>query len=326
MIWRDDDIGVKTDLAVFAAVDDLFQRYGLRHTVAIMAFGLHQRPDLVAFLRHRDVACELHCWTHLDLPQSTEGRDDLARAVTQIETLIGRRPTVLYPPWNRTSPEVEAAAASLGLTVSAQKISLAQFLRCGGSDRDVINFHYWEPSDVALLEPAMQAYHASRRMKPTDYAPRAAFMDTLLTWHNIGVEVGVDAGAHAEALLRYCALEKLYLVDRWEKEYPLGICTGRVWALGFKPIVEFIHKGSIEAAKQFQNGTLHFVYVDQHHEKSIVEADLQAWWPKLLPGGLLGYRNYAPSNQGLSEAIDVFIAAGSITAYKYAGEIVLVKP
>lgn len=156
MIWRDDDIGADTRIATLEAVDDLFQRFRVRHTIAVIAKGIDRRPDLLAFIRERRMAVQLHCWSHDDLSADPEARDDLARAVD----LLGEhltRPTVLYPPWNRTSQELEAAAAELGLTVSTRKISLSQYIRCDGDvDCDVINFHFWYPPEFPQLEQALQ--------------------------------------------------------------------------------------------------------------------------------------------------------------------------
>lgn len=155
MIWRDDDVGYGTKIATLRAVDDIFRRYGALHTIAVIASGIDRRPDLVDLILERRMAVQLHCWTHDDLTVEPRAREDLARAVDLLESLFGR-PTVLYPPWNKTSPEVEAAASDLGLTVSATKISLEQYLRArGGVEEDTVNFHYWHVPDVVLLEPAL---------------------------------------------------------------------------------------------------------------------------------------------------------------------------
>lgn len=156
MIWRDDDIGVGTNLEALAAVDDLFQHYRQPHTVAIMAAGMDTRPDLVELIKERKMIVALHCWRHDKLTASPQGRADLSRAVDLLRDLFGESPTVLYPPWNKTSPEVEEAAAALGLAVSHKKISLEQFIRAGGDVAETTcNFHYWHPADVLKIEPAL---------------------------------------------------------------------------------------------------------------------------------------------------------------------------
>jgi len=151
MIWRDDDILQNADgLDDLLAVDDLFQRAGRPHTIAIIASTL--TPAVAAAILERRMVPQLHCWEHDDLSVDAAARAQLPQAIQKIEELLGRRPTVLYPPWNRTSPELVAAAADLGLTVEAEKISLEQFIRVKGQVRErTINFHYWhEPDRVAL--------------------------------------------------------------------------------------------------------------------------------------------------------------------------------
>lgn len=167
MIWRDDDIGAEqvtnagrlvagTNVDDLRAVDDVFQRYGVPHTIAIIARDFDQRQDLIDLIVERRMVAQLHCWTHDDLTLDARARDDLALGVEMLERTVGK-PTVLYPPWNRSSPVVVEAARELGLTVSTRKISLPQFIRAGGdvSER-VVNFHYWHIPDVVLLDQALR--------------------------------------------------------------------------------------------------------------------------------------------------------------------------
>jgi len=126
MIWRDDDIGAAqvnhagqsvpgTKLADLLAVDDLFQRYGVPHTIAVMASGLETRPDLIDMICERRMNVQLHCWTHDDLTVDAVARDDLERARDLLAELFGHPPAVLYPPWNRSNDLVVEAAARLGI-------------------------------------------------------------------------------------------------------------------------------------------------------------------------------------------------------------------
>lgn len=164
-------------------------------------------------------------------------------------------------------------------------------------------------------------------MKLTDYAPRAAPFDSYLTGRDlIGAEIGVDVGAHAEALLTFCPVARLHLVDPWPHEHARGYCEGRL--ARFRSRYDVHQMGSLEAAKEFQSGMLDFVYIDQEHDGPSVTADLSAWWPLVHPGGLLGYRNYAQGRGSpLDMAIEAFIAANKIqTKYeRYLNDIVLFK-
>lgn len=168
MIWRDDDVGAAqtnragdvipgTKLSDLRRADDLFQRYGIPHTIAVMAKDLDSRPDLIELIHERRMNVQMHCWTHDDLTVDAKARNDLERARDMLADIFGRAPAVLYPPWNRSSGEVENRAAQLGMRVSYRKVSLSQFIRFDGEVGErTVNFHHWAEEDMSLLELALQ--------------------------------------------------------------------------------------------------------------------------------------------------------------------------
>lgn len=48
-----------------------------------------------------------------------------------------------------------------------------------------------------------------------------------------------------------------------------------------------IRSTSVEAASTYADGSLHAVYLDADHTTDAALADMQAWWPKIAPGGVL---------------------------------------
>ena len=122
LIWRDDDISSATQLEMLLEADAALSEYGLTHTVAVIAEGFDQRPDLVEAIKACRMDVQLHCWTHEDLTLNRESLHSLSHGVEMIERLFGARPTVLYPPWNRADETVVAVAAELGLRVSVEKV------------------------------------------------------------------------------------------------------------------------------------------------------------------------------------------------------------
>jgi predicted O-methyltransferase YrrM len=164
-------------------------------------------------------------------------------------------------------------------------------------------------------------------MKTTDYAPRAAPFDSYLKGRDlVGAEIGVDVGAHAEALLTYCPVAMLHLVDPWPKEWARGYCEGRL--ARFRARVEMHQTSSLDGARSFPPGSLDFAYIDQVHDGPSVTADLHAWWPLVKPGGVLGYRNYAEGRgEPLDLAIDAFVAEHRIrTKYeRYLNDLILFR-
>jgi methyltransferase family protein len=167
-------------------------------------------------------------------------------------------------------------------------------------------------------------------MKVTDYAPRAAPFDShvmKLGLDLVGVEIGVDVGAHAQAMLEYCDIAHLHLVDPWPNPYCRGYCDGRLAALGLRSRISMMQCPSVDAAGSFGDGKLDFAYIDQEHDSHSVTRDLTLWWPKVRIGGLLGYRNYVTKKTPLVLAVDEFIASigQQVKATVETGEIVLLK-
>lgn len=170
-------------------------------------------------------------------------------------------------------------------------------------------------------------------MKITDYAPRTATFDKHLTGSNlVGVEIGVDVGAHAESLLSYNPnIKKLHLIDVWEKPIYQGYCWGRLDTKGFMHKISMHKMTSIEASSLpvFKGDYIFdFIYLDQFQGYDSVKFDLSAWWPKLKSGGVLGQRNYSSSNEGLMRAIDEFLEntqTKDVVLDKYANEIIIFK-
>lgn len=164
-------------------------------------------------------------------------------------------------------------------------------------------------------------------MKVTDYALRAAPFDSHLKGNDlVGVEVGVDVGAHAEALLTYCPISMLHLVDPWPNPYCRGYCEGRL--ARFRGRYKLWQMGSLDFPEIEAKSAFDFVYLDQKHDGPAVAADLRKWWPRIKSGGVLGHRNYAQGRgEPLDKAIEDFVAANRITMRyeEYLNDAVLFK-
>jgi hypothetical protein len=170
-------------------------------------------------------------------------------------------------------------------------------------------------------------------MKPTDFAPRVTPFITYLSGRNlVGIEVGCDVGAHAEALLVHCDIEKLYLVDTFDNPnlywYLKGrldtkpSCRGR-----FEIINTDSHSASVEIGAS-SKPLFDFVYIDITHEYSTVRRSLFDWWPLLKKGGILGYRNYSDTYPEIVKGVTEFTSEKGIDRVKvesYQAEIMLFK-
>ena len=134
----------------------------------------------------------------------------------------------------------------------------------------------------------------------------------------LAVEVGVQRGFNARALLDSCAdCGPLVLVDPWEQQSEdLYVDSGNRAAGGHWGQDENLnttlkimapHKGryivlrtySVEAAASFLDESLDYVYLDGRHDYEGVKEDLEAWWPKLKVGGLLAGDDYNLDPSGI---------------------------
>ena len=116
-----------------------------------------------------------------------------------------------------------------------------------------------------------------------------------------GVEIGVEAGLYSEMLCQNNPGLKLYCVDAWTpyKGYRDHVTKDKLDALyeetkqRLAPYdAELVRKFSVDAAKDFQNNSLDFVYIDANHEFMHVAEDMYWWTQKVKPGGIVAGHDY----------------------------------
>jgi len=132
-----------------------------------------------------------------------------------------------------------------------------------------------------------------------------------------GAEVGVKYGRHATLLLQqWKSCEQFHLVDLWrhqenyhdgsntdsrqqEQTYQAAVSALQPW----QDKTVFHRMLSTEAAPKLTAYSLDFVYIDARHDYCGVMEDMQAYWPKLRPGGIMAghdflYSREVPKAQG----------------------------
>lgn len=141
--------------------------------------------------------------------------------------------------------------------------------------------------------------------------------------YEVGLEVGVALGGHAECILRDTGLRVLYGVDPYAnyKEYQGDamnhhqskmddlheMVTSRLAYYGDR--FRLIRKYSVDASREFKDDTLDFVYLDGNHTGEFVSADLHAWYDKIRPGGVMSGHDYNhPAFPDLTKVVDMFFA------------------
>jgi hypothetical protein len=117
-----------------------------------------------------------------------------------------------------------------------------------------------------------------------------------------GCEVGVSRAINAEKICRYIPDLTLYLVDPWyndksgrhitPRQYRWARNRMRACADVYGTKYTFIKDYSVNAVKQFDDGSLDFVYIDANHTYPHVKQDIELWSPKVRKGGVVSGHDY----------------------------------
>jgi len=117
------------------------------------------------------------------------------------------------------------------------------------------------------------------------------------------IEIGTHRGYFAEKFLEVWEGQELCCVDPWtipdgyetQAKYLSGNGKDREddfrWAKrmaeAYKSRVTLIRKLSVDALSLFENEYFDFVYLDGDHREDAVRLDLDCWFEKLKPGGII---------------------------------------
>ncbi len=75
---------------------------------------------------------------------------------------------------------------------------------------------------------------------------------------------------------------------------------------------------SLEASREFADESLAFVFIDADHEYESVRCDLEAWWPKVKPGGWFAGHDHTPAFPGVERAVTEFFITGGRNGVRYS--------
>lgn len=134
----------------------------------------------------------------------------------------------------------------------------------------------------------------------------------------IAAEVGVAEGRLSKEFLNW-GIEKLYLIDIWEKVPFIKGCgsfeqswhddnysqvTERI--KGNEDKVILLKGFSYKMAEQIPDESLGLVYVDGDHTYEGSRSDIDSYWPKLVPGGIMAFHDARNPTYGIERAIHDF--------------------
>jgi hypothetical protein len=171
-----------------------------------------------------------------------------------------------------------------------------------------------------------------RHVRTRDQIPELLNRRGLL---GTGVEIGVKRGRYSEFLLAHWRGRRLISVDPWQ-EYPKESDSGRVYQWPFEQLyVDTQHRlarfgdrseiwrtTSVEAAERVDLASVDFLYIDARHDHDSVLEDIEAWYPKVRPGGIIAGHDYTNRDRkgwGVKSAVDEFFGARGLHVHVTAG-------
>jgi hypothetical protein len=149
----------------------------------------------------------------------------------------------------------------------------------------------------------------------------------------IAVEVGVAEGRLSSELLNW-GIQLLYLVDIWE-QIPFIVGMGSqdqsIHDENYKGVLErikgqedkvIILKGfSYKMAKAIPDNSVGLVYIDGDHTYQGARADIDSYYPKLVPGGIMCFHDAVNPAYGIRDAMHDFTKGVGINILQEDGNI-----
>ena len=131
----------------------------------------------------------------------------------------------------------------------------------------------------------------------------------------VGVEIGVCLGYTTEKLVKEVNFEKYFAVDSYHSYVDWNggdlnadrqslIKQHAVNKLSKYNNVEFKFKSSEEFSAEVEDNSLDFIFIDGDHSYEGVLKDLNLWFKKVKPFGILS--GHDASNKGVTEALKEF--------------------
>jgi len=180
-----------------------------------------------------------------------------------------------------------------------------------------------------LLTPRM--FYADYGIRHNQLKGLKMLIDEYLNDNSVMVEIGSFAGVSSELFALHC--KELHCVDLWDP----------YWEITDKQRIEFaefsfdkmsknyeniykVKKNSVEASKDFKDGSLDLVYIDAAHDYDSVKQDILTWLPKIKKGGFIAGHDYRyDPNIGVYEAVnDIFVNDYKIISFPDSSFIITV--
>lgn len=124
-------------------------------------------------------------------------------------------------------------------------------------------------------------------------------------WH--GVEVGVYTGqsvAYLAVALNHGEYTSSIQIDLVDIELTKHGALKNLAPVISTGIIGIVHElDSVDASKLYADGSLDFVFIDAEHDYANVRRDIDAWLPKVKPGGIISGHDHCPDFPGVMQAV-----------------------
>lgn len=160
-----------------------------------------------------------------------------------------------------------------------------------------------------------------------DIRPMINFIKNKELRDLVGVEIGTLQARNAYSIMQYLDIKHLYLIDPYiiydddvtaYKNRNKDLEKAQQRMIKYKNNITFIKKTSIEAFNDVPSN-LDFVYIDGNHSYEYVKKDIELYYPKIKPGGVIGGHDFKAHTIGVVKACLEFVEKNKlkIDGYEY---------
>jgi len=140
-------------------------------------------------------------------------------------------------------------------------------------------------------------------------------VELIQSFKGIGVEVGCATGWYSNRILLNPAVSLLISIDPFSQSDanecnlspPSYLQEARITLDQYGNRSQILKLYSAEASYLFKDEYFDFVFIDADHEQISVLKDMDYWWPKVKPEGILAGHDYSGIHPGVKAAVDQFV-------------------
>ena len=155
------------------------------------------------------------------------------------------------------------------------------------------------------------AYKAYGFVRYDTYRPMIKFASENYQHPLQIAEIGVFFGTNARRMFKNLDIETMFLIDPYEKYqgYANGKKIATFLPTSFKPALKLLNRYAdrvvplqmtSEDVVDFVPNDLDMVYIDGNHAYDYVKKDIELYYPKVKPGGIIGGHDIDGNSHGVN--------------------------